>query len=99
MAAINLADFRNPHEQTFPHLELACNSDPLPESVLRHMRENSPPGPDRLVDKRNAVLWIEGTTDVFRRRCHLLKGGLYMQKNMRLKIASGGVERAVEEEQ
>jgi hypothetical protein len=66
------------------NLNVHADSAPIPESVMGHLRENG--GPDRLINRSNALLWVEPTTEFGSRVAHFLKDGRYERHNVNFKI-------------
>jgi len=75
-----------------PFMELDEASQPVPASVLEHVQEH---GVHRYVDARNMLLYVEETTDPFRRKAHVIKRGKYF--NDTICIHLGGAKKEKEQ--
>ena len=73
-----------------PPLQLQENSDPIPDSVVAHMKEH---GVERWYDPQNSLLWVEPTTDIMSRVAHVVKAGLYRRDKVSFRIKSSTVEK------
>ena len=77
-------------EHKVPPLQLQENSDPIPDSVVAHMKEH---GVERWYDPQNSLLWVEPTTDIMSRVAHVVKAGLYRRDKVSFRIKSSTVEK------
>ena len=79
-----------------PLMELDHASQPVPASVLEHVQEH---GVHRFVDARNMLLYVEETTDPFKKKAHVIKAGRYFGDTVSIHVGGGHTEDKEEKEE